>query len=310
MEQLRLLLQKDLLLWRNSYWRTGKQAAVTLAVAAVALLAVGFFARHLLRWFSPIAETFIQGGLTVNMLSPLVSLLLVWLFVISFFSAAQLSRERFLLTPDLALLIATPVSSKIIFALRFLFMAFLSPSGFFEVALFGLAPLAALGLITAAPWPYFALLLPLIYLYRIIPAALGVTLIMLLSRALPPRRLYQALTAGNFLLGAINFYFIFGGQQALLTRLAARLAGAERILWGFPPLAATREATFLYGPLFLLPLAIAFYYRQIALFSFMHALPQPVAMAPAILLTVALATAVTWLSLRRMAAVWQGMEIK
>lgn len=34
-----------------------------------------------------------------------------------------------------------------------------------------------------------------------------------------------------------------------------------------------REATILYGPLFLLPLAIAYYYRQIALFSFMHGLP-------------------------------------
>jgi len=104
-----------------------------------------------------------------------------------------------------------------------------------------LAPLAALGLMTAAPWHYFALLLPLIYLYRVVPAALGVTLIMLLMRILSPRRLYQVLAVGNFLLGGLSLYFFLGGQQALLAGWAVRLADAERILWGFPPLAATRD---------------------------------------------------------------------
>lgn len=94
---------------------------------------------------------------------------------------------------------------------------------------------------TAAPWHYFALLLPLIYLYRVVPAALGVTLIMLLMRILPPRRLYQVLAVGNFLLGGLSLYFFLGGQQALLAGWAVRLADAERILWGFPPLAAMRD---------------------------------------------------------------------
>lgn len=240
MEQLRLLIQKDLLLWRNSYWRTGKQAAVTMAVALVFAVGAGLIARAVLRWFSPIAEA-VQGSLTVNALSPLLALLLAWLFIIFFFSAAQISRERIFLAPDMALLMTTPVNPKIIFAQRLLIFTFFTPFGFFEAAVFGLAPLAALGLMVAAPWFYYVLLLPLIFVYRVIPAALAVTLMMLLMRVLPPRRLYQALAAGNLLLGVLSFYIFWGGAQALLTGWTARLAGVERVLWGLPPLAAARD---------------------------------------------------------------------
>ncbi|MBS3943323.1 MAG: hypothetical protein KGZ32_03615 [Dethiobacter sp.] len=158
MEQLYLLFQKELLLWRNGYWRTRKQIALTLAVAAPVALVAVFSGRAVLRWFSPIAEE-VQGGLTVNALSPLVTLLMVWLFMLFFFSAAMLSRERLLLTPDLPFLMATPVNAKIILAQRLIFLTFLSPFGLFEVAVFGLTPLAAMGLLTAAPWFYYLLLL-------------------------------------------------------------------------------------------------------------------------------------------------------
>ncbi|MBT9173268.1 MAG: hypothetical protein DDT21_01662 [Syntrophomonadaceae bacterium] len=240
MEQLYLLFQKELLLWRNSYWRTRKQIALTLAVAAPVALVAVFSGRAVLRWFSPIAEA-VQGGLTVHALSPLVALLMVWLFMLFFFSAAMLSRERLLLTPDLPFLMATPVNAKIILAQRLIFLTFLSPFGFFEVAVFGLTPLAALGFLTAAPWFYYLLLLPLIYLYRVIPAALGVMLIMLLLRILSPHRLYQALGAGNLLLGGLQFYIIWGGSQAILAAWSARLAALEPVLWVLPPLAATRD---------------------------------------------------------------------
>lgn len=239
MGHLRLFLQKDLLVWRNSYWRTRGQAAGTLAVAAVMVVIAGLVIRALLRWFSPIVEMF-PGALAADMLSPLVLMLLAWLLVSTFFTTAMLSREHFFHTPDLALLIATPVKPIIIFALRFLFLA-LAPLGLLDVVSFGLAPLAALGLMAAAPWSYYALLLPVLYLYRIIPAVFAVTSIMLLARALRPRRLYQALAVGNFLFGGLPLFFYFGDQQALLFRLTAWLADAELVAWGLAPVAAMRD---------------------------------------------------------------------
>jgi len=47
-------------------------------------------------------------------------------------------------------------------------------------------------LFDSAPWYYYALLVPVTCVYLIIPAALGVTLIMLLMRLLSPKRLFQA----------------------------------------------------------------------------------------------------------------------
>lgn len=237
MEHWRLLLQKDFLLWRNSYWRTRAQVAGTLAVAAILTVIAGLVIRALLRWFLPIAETF-RGGVTVEMLSPLVLMLLIWLLASAFFATAQLSREQFFLMPDLALLIATPVRPRVIFTLRVAFLA-LAPLSIVDMVIFGLSPLFALGLMAAAPWYYYALLLPLLYFYRIIPVVSAVVFFMLLARVLPPRRLYQALAAGNLVLGTVPAIFYFGDRQALLLRWATRLGGVEREL--LAPVAAMHD---------------------------------------------------------------------
>ena len=49
-----------------------------------------------------------------------------------------------------------------------------------------------------------------------------------------------------------------------------------------------RELTILYGSLFMLPLAIAFYYPYIGLLTFMHSIPQSPVKVFAILITVVL----------------------
>lgn len=236
-EHWRWLLQKDLLLWRNSYWRTRAQAVGTLVVAALLTGAAVLVTRALLRWFLPIAEMF-RSGVTAEMLSPLVMVVLTWLLISTFFATAQLSREHFLLTPDLALLMATPARPRVIFTLRFLFLA-LAPTSMVEVVMFGLAPLAALGLMAAAPWHYYALLLPLLYFYRTIPAVFSVISIMLLARVLSPRRLYQALVVWNCGLGIVPLLLFFGDRQLVLHRWATQLAGVELAL--LAPLAAMRD---------------------------------------------------------------------
>jgi len=71
-----------------------------------------------------------------------------------------------------------------------------------------------------------------------------------------------------------------------------------------------REVTILYGPLFMLPLAIAFYYPYIGLLSFMHSIPQSPVKVFAILITVVLTIVVTWKSLQSLTTTWHNMEIK
>jgi len=116
-----------------------------------------------------------------------------------------------------------------------------TPFTFLEIAIFGVAPLTALGFLIGAPPSYFVMLLPLIYLYRIIPTALAIALNMALMAALTPRRLYKVFAIVNFLVGAVPFYFFFSGQQELLTRWAAQLANAEFVLWGLPVIDAVRD---------------------------------------------------------------------
>jgi len=70
------------------------------------------------------------------------------------------------------------------------------------------------------------------------------------------------------------------------------------------------KATILYYPLFMLPLAIAFYYRYIGLLSFLHEIPQSVMLVFAALITALLAIVVTWQSFQSMTATWDNMEIK
>jgi hypothetical protein len=81
--------------------------------------------------------------------------------------------------------------------------------------------------------------LPLLYFYRIIPVVSAVVFFMLLARVLPPRRLYQALAAGNLVLGTVPAIFYFGDRQALLLRWATRLGDVEREL--LAPVAAMHD---------------------------------------------------------------------
>lgn len=263
MEHLLLLIHKDFLIWRNSYWRTGKQAATTLIVSAIVILLAVLITRALLGWFIPITEAF-PADFPIDALSPMVLIILVWQFMSAFFSAIQSSRDSFFFTPDLALLIATPTNPNIIFTMRYLVFTFLTPFTFIEIAIFGVAPLAALGLLIGAPTYFFVLLLPLIYLYRIIPTALGITLNMALMDALSPRPLYKILAVVNSLLGILPIYFFLSGQQELLNRWATKVVDSEFVLWSLPFLAAVRDLTVtlmggdnrIWLPLFILSISI------------------------------------------------------
>lgn len=69
-------------------------------------------------------------------------------------------------------------------------------------------------------------------------------------------------------------------------------------------------APVIYNVLVLLPLGTGFYYRQLGFLSIMHPLPGGWVLFFSIFLTLVLSIQVLRESLRRMADLWDGMEIK
>lgn len=218
MSHLQLLLRKELWVLRNSYWRTRKQAAATLGVLLLLLLAAAGIAGASHSWLRPLLAQ-VPPSVRGALVAPLLLVLLAWLGLLFFASTAQESRNRFFLTPDLSLLVSTPVNPLLLFSVRFVLFICLSPASLLPLFLFGIGPLIGLGLIVGAPWYYYPLVAPIAYLYVLVPAALGVAAIMLLLRVFSPQRLFQVAAIGSAIMGGTWLVFVFGDQTAILIRL-------------------------------------------------------------------------------------------
>ena len=235
MRHLGVLLRKELKLLRNTYFRTGKRGAITIGLSLLVLL----LPTLLVIWFRLVAFN-IPSVVVGGMVRPLVLVISLWFTIIMFFSTINHSKTRFFLTPDLALLAATPVSPLTLFALRFVLLVCFNSGTFLQLSMFGFAPLIALGAIFAAPWYYYALVPLVTYMYVVIPAALGVTLLMLLTRALSPKRLFQVMAVLGTGVELLWLAFIVGGsdQEALLSRLIVGVEGASPLIDVLLPLRA------------------------------------------------------------------------
>jgi hypothetical protein len=222
---LRLLLRKELWLLRNSHFRTRKQAAATLGVVLLILLATAGIAGATYGWLRPLVSD-LPPALRGPVVRPLLIVVYTWLAMLLFASTVQESRNRFFLTPDLSLLVSTPVNPLLLFSSRFVLFVFLSPTSLLWACLLAFGPLIGVGLIAGAPWYYYPLLVPITYVYLLVPAALGLALIMSLMRVLPPRRLFHLAAAFNAVLAVAWVAFILGDQTAVLSRL---LGAVERL---------------------------------------------------------------------------------
>lgn len=134
------------------------------------------------------------------------------------------------------------LSNREVFAVigfRFFRTTFFSISPLLCLILFGVAPLAALGMAVRAPLDYYLLLLPLLYLFSIVPSSSGVLAAVLLSRILgaePVTRLFGIL---NFIsISLILAVFIFG-IPLVMPQVTTQIAAAEHVLMSLLPLSAT-----------------------------------------------------------------------
>jgi ABC-2 type transport system permease protein len=125
------------------------------------------------------------------------------LMVMLVFSAGILLYGGLYCSPEARLLLTLPARAETIFGHKFREAMWFSSWGF---VLLGSPMLVAYGVVRDAAWPYYALLLPFMLAFVIIPAALGGICCMLLVGWLPRLRLHL-FTAGVTLacLGALWF---------------------------------------------------------------------------------------------------------
>ncbi len=212
------LMQKEWLLLRNSYFRTIPQVISTILLLLLVLGVTAGVCWGVVIWLNSSIEIPFSEMSPV-LLQPLFILIYSLLGMLVFFSTIDDSKEKLFLTPDLSILIATPVKPGTIFNVRFLWFILFNPFHIIKLFIFGLAPLAAIGILLKAPWYYYPLILLVTYFYLIIPAAMGVILIMLLLRIFSPRRMFQVAGAFSLLIGFTWFFLLIGDRGVILEYL-------------------------------------------------------------------------------------------
>jgi hypothetical protein len=210
-----LLWKNELKMFRNSSLGSKKQIIITISVALFTILITALLTSTFFLMFKTIKATL--GPILNDSLFSLVCLLIyAWVGLLVFFSIFSMTREKYLHTPDLEFLISTPIHPIKIFLFRFFMVSFFSPSTIFQVAIFGLAPLIAAGIAFGAAPAYYPLLLPLLYIYSIVPAALAVAVMMLLVRHVPTKVLFGLATAMNLLMTIGWMAFMMRDQAAVM----------------------------------------------------------------------------------------------
>lgn len=205
-------------LLRNTYWRTRRQQLTTLlGIAGGASLAVGL--AYLLSDFLDPAWGWIAFALVAAFI---------------FFAALTTSLANlipnFYRSPDLAYLLALPIPANQVLAVKFLAVQLQSS---LAALLLGLALLITVGWGIAAPWYYYAAVLPFFWLFTSVPAGIGLLLGMALLRVMTTQRL--SLLAGALSLGTTAAWFFIAAKP--LEQLLPVLTRAAELFDWLSPLA-------------------------------------------------------------------------
>ncbi len=219
MSILQVLWQKEVAIFKNSYLKTKKQLFTSVGMLLVGLLAVGLLA--MVGFTAIFRSAILSLTEAMPMLSPeavytlLFYLLLVWFSFTILGAMLQEVQPEFYQSPELNFLISTPVAAATLFVSRFVKMTYFSKSSLSSVVFFGLPSMLSLGVMASAPWYYYLFILPVVYLFLIIPASLGISLSMFLLRFLSAKRIMQAAAVINTLSTVVWFAFIWGGEEVL-----------------------------------------------------------------------------------------------
>ncbi|MBT9148888.1 MAG: hypothetical protein DDT28_00305 [Dehalococcoidia bacterium] len=203
-------------IFRNTYWRTRRQRiTTTLLISAVVGATVGaayLFNRYLLLQFLDPAW----------LLDPAFGWFAFGLVVIFIFFAALTQSmanliPRFYRSPDLNYLLALPIPANRVLAIKFLAAQLQSSLG---VLFLSFAVLIATGWSIGAPWYYYAALLPVFWVFTLIPAGIGLLIGMVLLRLMTAKTFSRL--AGVLSFGTIIVWFALAGipMEQLIPLLA------------------------------------------------------------------------------------------
>ncbi|MCL0065446.1 hypothetical protein M1N79_00945, partial [Dehalococcoidia bacterium] len=161
MRTVKVLLQRELTMLKNSGLNTKKGVFIYLGVFAGVLILVGALTyaivwgiHALLRYFSMPVDLLAvlppeMMDLIVNPFFYLVLLLLSWGALALIWHTG---RSEFYHSPDLNLLVSTPIPIRLLFAFRFVISICFD---FAVVAILSLPLLIAMGILAEAPWYYY-----------------------------------------------------------------------------------------------------------------------------------------------------------
>ncbi|HTQ37552.1 MAG TPA: hypothetical protein VMJ32_00900, partial [Pirellulales bacterium] len=122
-----------------------------------------------------------------NVIEPLYNAFFLALMLMLVFSSGIILYNALFNSDEVAFLMTTPARAHRIYQHKFQEAVWFSSWGF---VLLGSPTLVAYGVATAAPWYYFALLLPFVIAFVHIPAALGGILCLLIVNRLPSIRVH------------------------------------------------------------------------------------------------------------------------
>ena len=197
------------------------------------------------------------------------------LMVMLVFSSGIILYGSLFRSREVAFLLSCPVRAERVFLHKFQEAILLCSWGF---VLLGSPMLLAYGIVAAAPWYYYAMLLPYLVAFVYIPSGMGAVLCLVAVHRLPGRPV-RALIAAGILVAAVVFWFLWrllgGSEIDLLTprwfqEMLARLKVSDQRLlpsWWLSSglLEATRHA-WSENVLFLVVLvANALFLRQLAI---------------------------------------------
>lgn len=223
---IKLLLQNEARVFRNSYLKTRRQILIALA------LLIGFY----LLFVRPLAWMFVGfmrqlvGDLppeqVMQVITPHFYGILLGFFIVSFLFMMREAAFMLYHSPELSLLVSTPIPVNTLFIFRFMLLAFFSVGVWSFVLV--LPPLIAIGIATAAPWYYYLFILPAVCLLTLISASLISPLVMLLARVLSPKKIMMI----TVVFGLLGGFLVIGlmGVDKEVPELLERMMAAE-LFW-------------------------------------------------------------------------------
>ncbi|MCL0057351.1 hypothetical protein M1N50_03440 [Dehalococcoidia bacterium] len=252
---IKVLLQKEALVFRNSYLKTRRQILIALAWLGVGIVVIRWATGEIAEEIRPLLVN-IPPTLAVVLITSLFHIILLWLLFATFSLMLREARSKFYHSPELSLLISSPIPANTLFIFRFLLATCFSKGALMNLAVFVLLPLIALGIAGAAPWYYYLFILPVVYPLLTISASLAILLVMILIRVLSTKRIMQAGAVFGFLATGLWVGFFIIGPERILPRLPSWIETAEPVLRIVFPLSdAANALTYLtqgdisFGPL-------------------------------------------------------------